>query len=89
MLSIERHKQFHKDFSTSKLSEKHFAKFIVYLAALIQDKPLPHEAHDHELEGEWKGFREFHISGDLLIIYRRTDDVVNLIRMGSHAQLFG
>jgi mRNA interferase YafQ len=68
MLSIERHKQFHKDFSTSKLSEKHFAKFIVYLAALIQDKPLPHEAHDHELEGEWKGFESF-ISAEIYSLF--------------------
>ncbi|MDD5052281.1 MAG: type II toxin-antitoxin system YafQ family toxin [Sulfuricurvum sp.] len=89
MLSVERHKQFHKDIASLKLSEKHFTKFIVYLAALIQNEPLPQEAHDHELEGEWKGFREFHISGDVLIIYRYDDEVLKLIRMGSHAQLFG
>jgi mRNA interferase YafQ len=89
MLKVERHKQFNKDFASFKLSEKHFAKFIVYLATLIQKQPLPSEAHDHELEGEWRGFREFHVSGDLLIIYCYDDDVLKLIRMGSHVQLFG
>lgn len=89
MLSVERHKQFHKDSITVKLSEKHFAKFIVYLAKLLQSELLPPEAHNHELEGEWKGFLEFHISGDLLIIYRIDGDILKLIRIGSHAQLFG
>jgi mRNA-degrading endonuclease YafQ of YafQ-DinJ toxin-antitoxin module len=40
MLKVERHKQFNKDFASLKLSEKHFAKFIVYLATLIQKQPL-------------------------------------------------
>ncbi|MBD3809120.1 MAG: type II toxin-antitoxin system mRNA interferase toxin, RelE/StbE family [Sulfuricurvum sp.] len=39
--------------------------------------------------GEWRGFREFHVSGDLLIIYCYDDDVLKLIRMGSHTRLFG
>ncbi len=88
MLRIERHKYFVKDMASVKLSEKHFSKFVVYLAKLIQNELLPPEAHNHELEGEWKGFLEFHISGDLLIIYRIDGEILQLIRMGSHAQLF-
>lgn len=89
MLSIERHKQFIKDFSNCKISDKHFTKYILYISKLIEQKELPPEAKDHSLEGEWCDFREFHISGDLLIIYRIDDNILNLVRIGSHSQLFG
>lgn len=35
-----------------------------------------------------KSYREFHISGDLLIIYIIEDGYLKLIRIGTHAQLF-
>lgn len=89
MLSIERHKQFVKDFSNTKISEKHFTKFVLYIAKLLQGEKLPDEANDHNLEGNWKDFKEFHISGDLLVIYTIEDDKLKLIRIGSHSQLFG
>ena len=70
------------------MTEKHFAKFIVYIAKLLQGEKLPDEALDHNLEGEWKNFREFHISGDLLVIYLLEEDKLKLIRIGSHSRLF-
>lgn len=38
---------------------------------------------------EWEDFREFHISGDVLVIYRIEGESVKLVRIGSHSQLFG
>ena len=70
------------------MSEKHFGKFIVYIAKLLQNEPLPPEALDHALEGNWSGFREFYISGDLLVIYSINDQMLSLIRLGSHSELF-
>lgn len=49
---------------------------------------LPKEARDHELKGEWQGFRELHIGGDKLIIYLIEDNTLKLVRLGTHAQLF-
>jgi mRNA interferase YafQ len=48
---------------------------------------------DHELIGNWKGFRECHISGknsDWLLIYRIDNDVLvlTLVRTGTHSDLF-
>lgn len=88
MLSLQRHKQFSKDFANTKMSEKHFSKFVIYLAKLLENTPLPPEAKDHALEGNWSGFREFHISGDLLVIYSINNGILNLIRLGSHSELF-
>jgi mRNA interferase YafQ len=88
MLKIKRHKLFIKDLRDTKLSDQHFSKYILYLAKLIEQQPLPKEALDHPLKGEYKDCREFHISGDILVIYFIKDETLNLIRIGSHAQLF-
>lgn len=88
MLKVERHKQFIKDLSKLKLTNQHYAKYIQYLAKLIEKKPLPLEALDHSLKGDLQGYREFHISGDLLVIYLIEDDRLKLIRIGTHSQLF-
>ena len=52
-----------------RLTDEQFQKFIKYLNHLLNDEPLPAEAKDHSLFGEWQGFREFHLGGDLLVIY--------------------
>jgi mRNA interferase YafQ len=70
------------------LSDKHFTKLIAYLGLLVQGQTLPEEAKDHALIGDWANFREFQVSGDVLVIYKATDDELILVRMGSHSQLF-
>jgi len=70
------------------MSDQHYAKFLSYLALLLEENKLPKEALDHQLQGDFKEFREFHISGDLLIIYVIEDGYLKLVRIGSHAQLF-
>jgi mRNA interferase YafQ len=81
-------KSFLKDSKKFKMSDKHFTRFVEYLYLLSQNRPLPPEAKDHALDGEWNNFRECHISGDLLLIYQIEDDTVELVRIGSHSQLF-
>jgi len=63
-------KIFVRDLSKAKMSDKHFTKFIEFLHTLSAQKKLPAEAKDHCLSGEWNDFREFHVSGDLLVIYQ-------------------
>ncbi|MFY9082530.1 type II toxin-antitoxin system YafQ family toxin, partial [Aliarcobacter butzleri] len=43
---------------------------------------------DHYLTGEWKDTKEFHISGDLLVIYMINENTLQLLRIGTHSQLF-
>jgi len=88
MLGLERVKTFKKDIAKLKFSNQHYAKYILYLGYLLNNKELPAEAKDHDLKGQWNGYREFHISGDLLLIYRIENEVLYLIRIGSHSQLF-
>jgi len=88
MLKVERHKQYIKDLKKIKFSDKHYEKYIVYLSNLIQKKSLPPEALEHPLRGDYTGYREFHISGDLLVIYMIEEDTLKLIRIGTHSELF-
>ncbi len=88
MLTIRRQKLFLKDLSKIKMSHAHYTKYITYLAKLLNNESLPPEARDHQLSGDYKDTREFHISGDLLIIYFTTQDELVLIRIGTHSQLF-
>jgi len=45
---------------------------------------------DHDLTGDWAGYRECHIKPDLLLIYRKPDsETLWLARLGSHGELFG
>ena len=70
------------------MSDNHYAKHISYIAKLLNNQALPSEAKDHSLTGKWADTREFHISGDLLVIYLINDSELILVRIGSHSQLF-
>ena len=58
---------------------------------LTRGELLPHSYFDHQLKGEYVAYRECHIRGDLLLMYRRDEGarVVVLSDIGTHPQLFG
>lgn len=59
------------------------------LVALAMDQDLEPRHRDHDLTGNWFGYRECHIKPDLLLIYRKLDlDTLRLARLGSHSELF-
>ena len=61
----------------------------IIISALAMDKPLHAKYRDHDLSGNWAGYRECHIKPDLLLIYRKSDsDTIKLARLGSHSELF-
>jgi mRNA interferase YafQ len=88
LLNLFRTKIYKKDYLKQNLSDKHYTKYIQYISLLLDNKALPKEALDHELKGNYEGFREFHISGDMLIIYIIEDGFLKLTRIGTHNQLF-
>lgn len=57
---------------------------------LRQGKQLESKYHDHELSGNYKGFRECHIKPDWLLIYLIENDILTftLVDTGTHADLF-
>ena len=88
-MKIKRHKYFIKEFKKVQITDGQFEKFIYYINCLRDDSSLPKESKDHALSGEYSDCREFHLGGDLLIIYLiNPNNEVILLRIGSHAQLF-
>lgn len=65
-------------------------KFRAIHELLVEGAPLPERNRDHSLSGDWEGYRECHLEPDWLLIYRVDEacEVLEYIRMGSHAELF-
>lgn len=60
------------------------------VSLLVEDAPVPGKSRDHGLGGVWQDHRECHLRPDLLLIYRKPDaEVLQLVRIGSHSELFG
>lgn len=57
---------------------------------LLNGIPLDEKNKDHELKGQYKGFRECHIQPDWLLIYLVENDVLvlTLVDTGTHSDLF-
>ncbi|HLB56220.1 MAG TPA: type II toxin-antitoxin system YafQ family toxin [Coxiellaceae bacterium] len=92
MRTIERSTIFKRDYKR-ELKGRHRSTLDndlhAVLEKLISDTPLPARYRDHNLSGDWVGYRECHIKPDLLLIYRNTEnDVLRLARLGSHSLLF-
>lgn len=93
MRTIDRPRSFKRDYKR-EAKGKHRATLdgdlMPVLQALVADQALEPSYRDHDLTGDWFGYRECHIKPDLLLIYRRVgDDLLILVRLGSHSELFG
>jgi mRNA interferase YafQ len=91
MRRIERTGQFKRDYKR-EAKGPHRATleraFIEVVTALANDQPLAEKHRDHALSGDWKDHRDCHIKPDLVLIYRKPDDeVLQLVRLGSHSEL--
>jgi mRNA interferase YafQ len=87
-MKLFRAKTFKKDYQKLKMSDNQYAKYIKYLSLLLEGKELPLEARDHKLIGNYSGFKEFHLGGDLLVIYYIENNIIRLTRIGTHSQIF-
>lgn len=88
MLELEVHKIFTKDLIKAKLNPTNSAKLFLYISKLLNNEELPKEAKNNFLSGEWSDTQEFHISGDLFVIYMINESSLQLLRIGTHSQLF-
>ncbi|MBQ1837827.1 MAG: type II toxin-antitoxin system YafQ family toxin [Neisseriaceae bacterium] len=59
------------------------------VSALRNGVAMKEKYCDHDLKGKWLGFRECHIKPDLLLIYKKRDNCIQLVRIGSHSELYG
>ena len=90
MRTLERTPRFKKDYKREKKTDPSIDEVLVpVLDLLVSGGPLPERLRDHPLSGDWKAYRECHVKPDLLLIYARPEKLLRLVRLGSHAELFG
>jgi mRNA interferase YafQ len=93
MRMIERTNAFRRDFKREKAGRhRHDIDSLIahIVLELANDNLLPEKNRDHGLSGEWRDHRECHLKPDLLLIYRKPDaHILQLVRLGSHSELFG
>jgi len=60
------------------------------ITLLAKGESLPQKYCDHQLKGRLSAFRECHIKGDWLLIYRIIEDklILSLHSTGTHSDLF-
>ena len=62
-----------------------------YFELLMDGKPLPDKAKDHKMvkhsPGELRYCRDFHLSPDIVVIYRNDGDTIEIIHIGKHNKL--
>lgn len=83
---------FKKDFKKYKKQPREL-KAITGVITLLEEgvESLPQQMKAHRLLGNYKGLWECHIFPDLLLIWEQKDEPINeinLIRVGSHSELF-
>jgi len=93
MRRIEHTTAFRRDFKSEKRGpyRDEIDSLITSVVSLLaEDQPLADKHRDHRLGGRWRDHRECHLKPDLLLIYRKPGvEVLQLVRLGSHSELFG
>lgn len=90
MLRITASNSFKKDLKLAMRRGLDISLLDEIVTTLANEEPLPEKCRDHNLIGEYAGFRECHIQPDWLLIYRveQSDLLLFLTRTGTHADLF-
>lgn len=93
MLELELATQFKRDLKKITKQRKSRKLLDSIVEQLQKEEPLDLKHKDHNLFGNWDGYRECHITPDWLLIYKIIKDdrlqLLRLSRTGSHSDLFG
>ena len=89
MLTLHPTAQFRKVYKLARKRGYDMVLLEEVLNTLLQEKPLDAKYRDHDLTGNYLGFRECHIQGDWLLIYAIDHKDLFLIasRTGTHSDL--
>lgn len=89
MYDISYSTAFHKDLKRLKKRGYDLQLMSAVVSKLQAGQPLDQKYKDHNLTGNWKGYRECHILPDWLLVYKIEDNrlVLVLSRTGTHSDL--
>lgn len=79
-----------KKINSSVGGKKIVQELEVFLDILVLGKNIPENYKDHQLHGDLSEYRECHIRGDVLVVYKKEEGllIITLIDIGSHSYLF-
>ena len=82
--------QYKKDYKRIRNNVQKVEDLKEILKKLMYEEPIPAEYLPHKLTGNYKGCMECHVQNDLLLIWvDEKNDIIGLVRLGSHSELFG
>ena len=82
--------QYKKDYKRYRHQPQKLIALGKVIDMLANEQPTPQEYSPHMLQGNYKGCMECHVEGDFLLIWVDPNtDVIELVRLGSHSELFG
>lgn len=88
MYEILRTSQFKRDVKLAQKRGKDTDSLRKVIETVAQGRTLSSQHRDHQLKGVFADCRECHIEGDWLLIYRLEGSNLQLVRTGTHADLF-
>lgn len=90
MLDLVATTQFRKDLKRIRKRGCNLSKLDDVLQTLLREEPLHEKHRDHDLTGDYKGFRECHIEPDWLLVYAvdKGKLILTASRTGTHSDLF-
>ena len=80
--------RFERDFAKRIAGTPLDAEFEVLLNLLVSGAALPVKYRDHPLKGDRTGVRDCHLRPDIVLLYSRSENLLKLVRIGTHADLF-
>lgn len=88
MYSIKVSKEYKTNYKKLSKADKNLVDEIV--KKLSNNETLEVKYKDHKLKGKFKNYKECHIKPNLLLIYKKEEDILILtcVNVGSHSELF-
>lgn len=83
---IRPHKRFQKSFKkqSAQIQESFFSVMETFI-----ENPFDPIFNNHALSGDLRGIRSINVTGDVRVHYKETEEGVLLMKIGTHAQLYG
>ena len=90
MKTLKPSTQYKKDLKRIRNNPKKAEELLKVLHLLEYEIEIPDVYKPHMLTGDYNGCMECHIQGDFLLIWIDQDaNEIDLVRLGSHSELFG
>lgn len=89
MKILKQTSQFKKDLKKIQNNPTKIANLEIVLNLLKETGTLPAKYKPHFLKGNYRRYMECHVEGDFLLVWiDEIADIIRLIRLGTHAELF-